>query len=231
MKNLLSSGRHGFSFFATARALHFLLCGISLCLLTSLASCRDKEKPCTEPIEHDAVEPAHWGMLRHQAGDTLYFKKYEIKKDTGRRYVYLGEEMVVAGLVDTPEVMFYKEDYTSPCDIKVFSYPLVQYFAGAQPISCKLIPDGTFDDLRFYFSNKDFRIDSWQYNYPSDKFFGQLNIGGKDYSNVNAFYGFDEGAWGDAGAYKDSTMCFYNNDFGVLKFIVNDALVYERYLK
>lgn len=178
-----------------------------------------------------AVEPNHWGMLRHQAGDTLYFKKYEVKKDSGRRYSFLGEEMFVAGPVDTPETILYREVHDSRCDTKIFTYPHVQYFHGNPLFSSSLIPDGGFDWLKIMAFKKDFRIDSWQYNLHSDALLEHLEIGGKDYSDVNVFYGFDQGSWGDAGAYKDSTMCFYNDDYGILKFILNDGLVYERDLR
>jgi hypothetical protein len=195
--------------------------------LTSLASCREEEKPCTEPVEYESVEPSHWGMLRHQAGDTLYFKKYEVKKDSGRRYIYIGEEMFVASAVDTPQIIYYRENYSSPCDYKVISHRLVQQFSGSQPIKCQLIPDGPFDDLQFIFLKKDFRMPNIRYNNPNSFFYEKLSIGSKQYLNVNYCAGYDSYPTG----YKDSTMCFYNDDYGILKFIVNDALVYERFLK
>lgn len=82
------------------KILGFLFLGVTAVL--TFPSCHGhEEEPCTEPVEYDSVEPTHWGLLRHQNGDTLYFKKYEVKKDSGRKYMYLGEESFVAGQIDT----------------------------------------------------------------------------------------------------------------------------------
>jgi hypothetical protein len=205
---------------------------LAMMSVVTLSSCGgNDEEPCTPPIEIDSVQPEHGGMLRHIPGDTIYFKKYQVSKDSGRRYVYLGEENFIAGTQDTQEVIYYRNNHTYKCDTKVLSYPIAQGFSGGQSLKCQLVPDGLFDDLQILFAKKDFRMDNLVYNNPNSFFHEKLVIGGKEYSNVNYCAGYDVGSYPEAGAYKDSTIAFYNDDYGLLRFIINDVLVYERELR
>lgn len=54
-----------------------------------------------------------------------------------------------------------------------------------------------------------------------------LNIGGHKYFKINICRGIENE---NGNAYTDSTNIFYNLQYGMLKFIVNDTLIYIRNL-
>lgn len=207
-----------------------LVVGMIYCLF--IYGChREEEKPCTEQTGYDSVEAGHLWMIAYHEGDTLYFKKYRVLKDAGRKYQYIGDEYYVVAKVDTLRSWYWEDIFNSSCDKRVYTNPVQVKFQGPDSLLCLLTPEGSFDILKIFFRDKEFQFDSWTYNAPGNSFYNELQIGQKLYSSVNSEIGFDIGTYGEAGGYVDSTTVFHNYDYGMLKFIINDTLVYERDLR
>jgi hypothetical protein len=176
----------------------------------------------------DYVSPEHEWLQANRIGDTLNFKVYRVKKDTGgiRSYVYLRNERYIA--TDTGTVIGYEDDPNSVCpDFMWILHEEILNFNGPDPMWSKIVPAGYFDLLHIQFKKKYFHVYNFAYNKPGKWKKSQYYIGNSLCKDVNLFTGTED--IGGSG-YTDSTYCFYNLQNGILKFIINDTTVYIRQL-
>lgn len=194
-------------------------------------SCRKNDHMCTEryPEPRDPVEKEHLWMIRHQVGDTLRMKVYKVVtvKDSGyaRNYVPIGEETYIATDSAMESVTDADESATGVyCNDIIHLDRVFINFSGPSELKCGLRPRRDDDILDIFFRGEEFRTENI-YSGENAWAHKEMTIGGKVYKDVNLFTGRRDWFYNQ---YVDSTVVFYNYDYGILRFILNDTLVYER---
>jgi hypothetical protein len=212
------------------KSLFRLTHGLPLILLLSSFGCGGREEdPCDKPhpIPTDSIEARNEWLIRNKVGDSITFRVYKVEGDSiDRKYFYQGNETYVAIRDTFITVLAPFSSGSYPCATKKYNVQKALQFKGNRRLECWIQPAGVFDNFILWFAGKRFQIADNQYNNSGSWFYQNLEIGGKKYSTVNSFPGFPENSLGSN--YIDSTVAFYNSDYGMLKFIVNDTLALVR---
>ena len=101
---------------------------------------------------------------------------------------------------------------------------LVADINGPESLSCELSNDAN-TELSINLQSIIFGIYDFQYQSNQVNWDDILTIGGQKYYQVKNFQGVN---YASNNQYIDSTFCFYNLQYGMLKFIINDTLIYQR---
>jgi hypothetical protein len=196
-----------------------------------LSQCKKPDQPKIDPHQcddmPDYVSPDHEWLQANHIGDTLNFNVYRVvKNDTGgRSYVYLRKEQYIA--TDTGTEIGYRDFSNSVCpDERWILHEQVLYFEGPDKMWSKISPEGYFDRLWIFFKGEYFEIPNDAYLTDNEWTRKQYFIGDTLCYNVKLF----TGAVTPGSGYIDSTYCFYNKEYGILKFIINDTTAYIRQL-
>ena len=178
------------------------------------------------PIKEYPFPPnaSKWLFDPIKPGDTLKFKVYH-RNDRSSPYVYRRAETFF--IKDTAIKRIEQDNiFTNNCNEFMYSDFLVAQITGPEPLTCQL-DNLSITDLLITLNNKQFEIGADQYSDHLDSWHDSLTIGGQQYYSVKNFGGIDIGS---NYYYVDSTYCFYNLQYGMLKFIINDTLIYQRWL-
>lgn len=193
----------------------FLLLTLALLLGTACRKIQYQEN-CDDDYKADSVERAHLWMQRHRLGDTLYMKAYMILKDSvQRKYIYTGEKIYTTK--DSSIEHDWYEYYGASCSKSIDRLGAFIHYKGKDALKVGLWPHEETDVLTVGFRGLSFQIDNDQYFlHNNNTWHERYTMGGKEYYDVNSF------------GYRDSSMAFYNTDYGLLRLIIGDSLVLER---
>jgi hypothetical protein len=209
---------------------------ILLCIvaLFALWQCHKKDPPYVDPHQCDDVPdyvfPDHEWLQANHVGDTLNFNVYRVVINASgeRNYILLRKEHFIA--TDTTTVIGYADNSNSVCrDKRSILHEQVLNFKGSDQMWSKITPQGYFDWIWIYFKRNYFRISNDAYNAHNEWWRDQYFVTGTTFRNVKLIAGGPNSENGSG--YIDSTYCFYNNTYGIIRFIINDTTVYNRYLE
>jgi len=186
----------------------------------------DATPPCHDPIvEHPFPNSAaRWMLSPIIVGDTMKFNVFH-RNNRSSPYVFRNEENYI--VKDTIIKKFLKgNNYSDNCNDFMYSDYLTAdiYGPGKDNITCALT-NSIITSLIIGFKYKTFTMDADIYLSHQYGWYDSLIIGSQKYRNINIWKGLD-----NAGYYTDSTYVLYNQQYGPLKFIVNDTLIYQRTL-
>lgn len=179
--------------------------------------------PCTDPIRDYpfAASSSIWLLKPLKVGDTMIFKVC-YRADRSSNYVYRKDENFIIKDTILKKIQTWNTQ-TYNCNDQMIIHTLFADITGPESFTCQLSSDGVFGiGLR----GKTFNKSSDQYLNHQSEWDDSLFIGGKEYYSVTRCKGLNPGQ----PSYTDSSYMFYNQEYGILKFIINDTLIYQRYL-
>jgi len=203
---------------------------VLIALAVSLWACQkpDDSPKCDTPMRTLAFPStaSRWLFQPMKPGDSLKFKVYH-RNDRNSGYIYQRDETyTIKDTVIKPfQVVNIFRDDNHDCNEFMTSDYLVADMAGPQKMTCEL-DNLSYTTLHITFRGKDLGVGDIQYKSHITNWNDSLTIGGEKYYNVKNFQGVNSGS----NYYIDSTYCFYNLQYGIVKFIINDTLIYERNL-
>ena len=193
-------------------------------ILTLLPACNENDGtgPCTDPIATYVFpsSASKWLFQPIVPKDTIKFNVYH-RDNRSSPYVYRKSESFI--IKDTViKKIEMKNFVTYNCNQFMYNDYLVADITGPESLTCEL-DNGAITQLIINLQNIEFEVADIQYKATQANWNDSLTIGGQKYYNVKNFTGVSPNA-------IDSTYCFYNLQYGMLKFIINDTLIYQRKL-
>jgi len=185
---------------------------------------------CSPPVDNNCYDPikeypfpstgSRWFFQPIVPGTTFKFKVYH-RKDRNSPYVYRRDESFF--IKDTMIKRIQETNiHSQNCNQWMTSDYLAADITGPESMTCELSNGSRLLIIlrKKYFGIIDFAFQAQQFNWDDS-----IAIGGQTYYDIKNFRGDDNGI-----NYIDSTYCFYNLQYGMLKFIINDTLLYQRSL-
>ena len=194
------------------------------CMLLFSCNEDDGTGPCMAPIA-DYPFPAGastWLLTPIKIGDTMKFKMY-YRANRNSNYVYRRSENFVNKDTMLKKIQVMNTYTSFNCNDYMTVHYMVANIIGPETLSCQLTDQNDFEvGLRGTAFNKG----AAAYQSHQNEWLDSMNIGEKEYYSIT----YTRGVIPGTGYYTDSTYMFYNQQYGFLKFIVNDTLIYFRSL-
>jgi hypothetical protein len=197
--------------------------------LFNILSCKKEPShtTCKEPPFEEVFpsSASRWLFKPVKIGDTLNFRIYFKDKANGGKYIFRKEESFV--IQDTliekrKEKNYFKSIH---CNEWIINDYLIAKITGPELLEMELTSK-SITTLAIRFKDKNFEVGDFQYNSHQSDWDDSLRIEGKKYYDISRWKGVSF-----LGSYLDSTYCYHNLDYGILKFIINDTLIYQRKMK
>jgi len=187
---------------------------------------------CQKPDDNTCNDPIHEYPFRFNAsrwlfdpikpGDSIKFKVYHKDKANGGKYAYLRDEGFFIKDTGIQKVQELNTNKDANCNDWMINDYLIADIKGPESLTCKLT-NGSYTDLVINLKYREFNGADFQYQSHQFDWDDSLVIGGTKYYDIKLCKGVDSYS-----KYIDSTYMFYNLKYGMLKFIVNDTLIYMR---
>jgi len=188
----------------------------------------DKHGPCTDPQLQFWVDPSNYWMISpFKIGDSIKYRVYFKDKSQRSKYIYRNDAVFIMHDSSTIKVNVKNNDPDGNCNNYFIDNNRMINFTGPEKLRIQLDAE-PLTDFDIFIRDRDFGIGTDQFNYHKVGWYDNIKIGGNNYQQVKYFIGLQVG--GDISTYIDSTYCFYNLQYGILKMVINDTLIYERKL-
>jgi hypothetical protein len=200
---------------------------VFISLLIFISCHKDRSNACNDPEREYPFEAtaSRWLFTPIHPGDSLRFKVYHKDKSNGGKYVYLRNEGFFIKDTSIQKIVEYNIFTDLNCNDLMISDELAADIIGPEKFVCRL-SNRIITELIIQFNQKQFSQGADQFNSHQFDWDDSLTIEGGKYYNIKRCKGISQGSHD----YIDSTYMYYNLKYGMLKFIINDTLVYQRNL-
>jgi len=187
---------------------------------------------CSPPVDYNCYDPikewpfpntgSRWLFQPIVPGTTFKFKVYH-RKDRNSPYVYRRDESFFIKDTMIKKIEEANIHTQQNCNQWMTSDYLVADITGPESMTCEL-SNGGLTTLIIDWRGKELKVADIQYQAHQVAWNDSITIGDQTFYDVKDF----EGGTPGTGQYIDSTYIFYNLQYGILKYIVNDTLIYVR---
>ncbi len=187
----------------------------------------DDSNTCNDPIKEWPFlsTASRWLFDPIKVGDMIKFNVYH-RNDRSSPYVYRRSETFMVKDTGIQKVTQPNAYTNLNCNELMIGDYLVADITGPESLTCEL-DYLAYTDLLITLQGENFGVGDIQYQAHQVNWNDSLVIGGQKFYSVKNFQGIEIGT---NNYYVDSTYCFYNLQYGMLKFIINDTLIYQRTL-
>jgi hypothetical protein len=197
-----------------------------IAVLSGIFGCQKEDTNCHDPVKEYPLpgNTSRWLLRPIKPGDSIKFKVYLKDKINGGKYIFLRDEGFLIKDTIVDKITEKNKFRDLNCNEWMINDHLKAEIDGPELLSIS-IDNSSITEFIVQLNNKTFKGGADQFLSHQFDWNDSLTILGQKYYDIKRCKGVDPDNY-----YVDSTYYYYNLQNGLLKFVINDTLIYQRNL-